>query len=234
MQDYDSLNVSDDIKKVLKQYNVDFVFQPIFARQGELVGYEALMRPKDKNIMEFIEEMTELDKLHDLELLTYFGATLAYRQRGYDIMLSINSFPSECFSEAEALEYSLCFRPIKDKLIIEILEYTREQGWTWEMKKKHLDTYRGIEVALDDFGTGTNGEEALDYYRPDMIKVDRTLITDIDKDIDKQTYIHKLIKECAHRAIVVLAEGVETKEEYDFLCEAGVDYFQGYYLGRPA
>ena len=234
MLDFSQLNVSDNIKKVLLKYRVDFVFQPIFVRSGELIGHEALMRPEGKNIMDFIEEMKEADKLHDLELLSFFGATMAYRQRGYDNLLSINSFPSESFSEEEALEYSLCFRPIKDKLIIEILEYTDEKHWTWDLKKQHINTYKGIEVALDDFGTGHNEDGAIDYYKPDMIKIDRSLISNIHEDKAKQEHLKSVLKLVKGSTIVVLAEGVETKEEYEYLLDQGINYFQGFYLGRPA
>lgn len=234
MLKFDNLQINDEIKSVLQKYNVDFVFQPIFSREENIIGYEALMRPDGMNILDFIEAMKEKEKLHDLELLSFFGATMAYRQRNYDKMLSINSFPEDCFSHEEALQYSLCFRPIKDKLIIEILEYTEEKDWTWDMKKKHVETYQGIEVALDDFGTGHNDMAAVEYYQPDMIKLDRGLISEIDKNPGKQELVKEYLKEMHDKAIVVLAEGVETKEEYEYLMSIGVDFFQGYYLGRPA
>lgn len=234
MLSFDSINVSEDIKSVLNKYNVEFVFQPIFSRTGKVVGHEALMRPEGKNILDFIDEMKELGKLHELELLTFFGATLEYKQRKYDALLSINSFPSEAFTREEALEYSLCFRPIKEKLIVEILEYTEEKHWTWTAKREHIDNYKGIEVALDDFGTGNNDSRAVDYYKPNMIKLDRSLISGIDTNPEKQSRLRELIDEMHKRVIVVLAEGIETKEEYEFLFNSGVDFFQGYYLGRPA
>ena len=65
-------------------------------------------------------------------------------------------------------------------------------------------------------------------------EIDRTLISNIDKDKDKQLYIKKLIDDMHNKLIVVLAEGVETKEEYDYLKGIGVDFYQGYYLGKPA
>lgn len=233
MLDFECLDVNETIKSVLRQFQVDFVFQPIYSRYGEIVGYEALMRPEGKRIVDFIEEMKQEDKLHELELLSFFGATLAYRQRGYDTLLSINSFPSECFSDEEALSYSLCFRPIKEKLIIEILEYTDEKHWTWEMKKRHVERYRGIEVALDDYGTGSNDQRAIEYYQPNMIKLDRSLISDIHQNKEKQENVKEILRKMHQKGIVVLAEGVETREEFDYLKSIRMDFYQGYYLGRP-
>lgn len=231
---FDKLNVSESIKEVLNKYDVDFVFQPIYSGFETIAGYEALMRPKNKSILEFIDEMTREDKLHDLEILTFFGATYAYKLRGYETMLSVNSFPTELFTEEELLEYTECFKMPREKVVVEILEYSDDKGWTWDMKNDQINRNRGVEVALDDFGTGFNDMKAVDYYRPHMIKVDRSLISDIDKDKDKQSHIKKLVKDMHDKLVAVLAEGVETKEEYDFLKGIGVDFYQGYYLGKPA
>lgn len=231
---FDLLNVNDSIKKVLNKYNVDFVFQPIISKFETVVGHEALMRPKNRSILEFIDDMTRDGKLHELEILTFFGATYAYKLRGYDTMLSVNSFPTEIFTEEELIEYTKCFEMPREKVIVEILEYSDEKSWTWKEKNSQIIKNAGVEVALDDFGTGFNDMKAVEYYKPHMIKVDRSLISDIDKDKDKQSHIEKLVKDMHDKLIAVLAEGVETKEEYDYLKGIGVDFYQGYYLGKPA
>lgn len=233
MLSFENLNVSQEIKDVLMKYHVDFVFQPIFSREGYIIGHEALMRPEGKDIMDFIAEMKEKNQLHELELLTFFGAAQAYKERGMNAMLSVNSFPAEVFSRQEALEYSLCFRPIKDRLIIEILEFTEEKHWTWKAKREHIAIFGDIDVALDDFGEGNNDFRAVKYYHPEIVKLDRKLVCNVDKDLEKQRVLNDLIKSLHQNVIEVLAEGVETKEEYDYCMAAGVDYFQGFYLGRP-
>lgn len=234
MLSFDCLNVSDSTKNALKQHNVNFVFQPIFSRDNTVVAYEALMRPVGKSVLEYIEEMKLYDKLHELELVSFFGAAMEYKKRNYNALLSVNSFPAEAFSTVEAEEYALCFKNIEEKLIIEILEYTEEKHWTWKAKREHITNYKGIQVALDDFGTGYNDSEAVAYYEPNMIKIDRSLISNIDNDKKKQNRLLDLVNDMHDKVIVVLAEGIETKEEYDFLYNAGVDFFQGYYLGRPS
>lgn len=72
MLSFDCLNVSDSIKNALKQHNVNFVFQPIFSRDNTVVAYEALMRPVGKSVLEYIEEMKLYDKLHELELVSFW------------------------------------------------------------------------------------------------------------------------------------------------------------------
>jgi len=122
MFDFDTLAIGKETRAILEKYDVDFVFQPIFSRSGSTIGYEALMRPKGKNVLDFIEEMKKNNKLHDLEILTFFGATNAYKQRGYDTLLSINSFPTEVFTQEELIDYTNCFEMPREKVIVEILE----------------------------------------------------------------------------------------------------------------
>jgi len=234
MLSFESLDISDKTKAILKKYDVDFVFQPIFSKYDKIIGHEALMRPNGKFILDFIEEMKAAKKLHELEILTFFGATKAYRDRGYETMLSINSFPTEIFTEEELVEYTDCFKMPRESVIVEMLEYSDEKNWTWNSKSNQISRNAGVEVALDDFGTGFNDDAVVEYYKPDMIKIDRSLITDIDKDEKKQSHLKRLVAQMHDKLIVVLAEGVETKEEFDFLKSIGIDFFQGYYLGRPA
>lgn len=149
-------------------------------------------------------------------------------------MLSVNSFPTEVFTETELAEYTNCFKMPREKVIVEILEYADEKNWTWDAKSNQIGRNAGVEVALDDFGTGFNDAEAVEFYKPHMIKIDRSLIMNIDKDEQKQNNVRRLTEDMHSKMIVVLAEGVETEKEFEFLLDAGVDFFQGYYFGRPA
>lgn len=234
MLDFQKLHVSDDIKNVLNKYKVDFVYQAIHDRGDNIVGYEALMRPEGMDVQEFIRTMEEQGKLHDVELLSFFGATLGFRERNLSSKLTINSLPSESLTEEEVKEYYKCYRPFKNKMVVEILEYTEEKGWTWEKKQKYMKAYKGIELALDDFGSGHNDLQAVTYYRPDMIKLDRELIANVDKDEKRKSMLTELIRNMHDKFVQVLAEGVETMDEYNFLFGADVDYFQGYFLSDPA
>jgi len=225
--------LSEKTKSLFEKYDIDFVFQPIYSKFNSIIGHEALMRPKGKFVLDFIDEMKKNNKLHELEILTFFGATHSYRERGYDTMLSINSFPTEVFTKEELIEYTKCFEMLREMVIVEILEYADEKNWIWKDKSAQIDKNTGVQVALDDFGTGFNDEAAVDFYKPQMIKIDRSLITDIDKDEKKQSKIKQLIDNMHKKTIAVLVEGIETKEEFECLKYIGADFFQGYYLGKP-
>lgn len=233
MISYEGFPISGEIKATLLKHRVDFVFQPIFNKDKEVTAYEALMRPEGKNILDYIEEMRREGRLHELELVSFFGATAAYRQRDYDKKLCINSFPSECFTADEARNYSHCFMPMKGTLVIEILEYSEGDLQTWKIKQEHSKLYRNVEFSLDDFGTGCNDSSAVDFYRPHTVKLDRSLITGIDASPEKQRDAAAYVTKFHQKGICVLAEGIETQAEFSHLAACGVDLFQGFYLARP-
>ena len=75
--------------------------------------------------------------------------------------------------------------------------------------------------------------DIVDRYEPEFVKLDRELISGIDADEVKQENITALLQMFHDRGIKVVAEGVETKEEFDWLVDAGAALFQGFYLHRP-
>lgn len=232
---FENLKVSDDTQKILDSFNnkIDFVFQPIFDKNLNIVCREALMRPTDMTITELIEKSIKDNTLHNLELATFFGATIAYKKRNYTERFSMNSFPSECFSLKEAKEYSESFKPIKEKMVIEILEYMIAKQEVWDIKLKHTKDYPGILISLDDFGSGFNGLGAVDYFNPRVVKIDRSLISEIDHNPTKQKSLSKFTNLFHKENRFIVAEGIETKGEFEYLKNQNIDYFQGFFLGRP-
>lgn len=228
------LPLNDEIVQALCELEIDYVFQPIFYRGGkEVFAYEALMRPKDKSVLDLIDEYDRMGKLHVLEVATFFGASMAYKERGYKEYVCINSFPSECFTEEENAVFNSYFEETLDKGIIEILEYPDVSEEAWKNKRETLRA-KGLKIALDDFGAGNNDMEAVELFGPSIVKLDRALIENIDSDSYKQKKCKDFVKIFHEQGMQVLAEGVETEKEYLFLEEQGIDLFQGYYLGRPA
>lgn len=231
---YDQLPLGEDILNALSELTIDYVFQPIFYPDGKTVyAREALMRPQGKTVLELIDEYTEADKLHVLEVATLFGAVQAYIMRGYQEKVSINSFPSECFTEEEDRVFDEYFGDYSGRGIIEMLEYPRLSLTKW-LKKREALSRKNLAVSLDDYGSGINDMEKVDLLQPEIVKLDRNLISDIDSKPMKQLSCKKLIDELHEKGKLVVAEGVETKEEFDFLVSLGADLFQGYYLAKPA
>ena len=232
---YDHLPLDEDILKALGELSINYVFQPIFHPDGKTVyAWEALMRPTGMTVTELIDDYTKKDKLHVLEVATFFGAMQAYFLRGYDQRVSINSFPSDCMRDEEADVFLKYFgEEIRGRMIIENLEYPYFSLEHWKIKKasvKHMDNL----LAVDDFGSGINDIERVEIMLPDIVKLDRELIAGIDHMTEKQENVKKLLPYFHEKNILVVAEGVEQKEEFEYLAGIGVDLFQGFYLAEPA
>ncbi len=232
---YDHLPLDKEILKALGELSIDYVFQPIFLPDGKTVyAWEALMRPQGKTVMELIDEYAKIDKLHILEVATFFGAMQAYFLRGYEQKVSINSFPSDCMKAEEADAFYEYFgEEIRGRMIIESLEYPYFSMEHWEVKNQSV-RFMDNMFSVDDFGNGINDMERVQIMNPHIVKLDRELISGIDHIPEKQENVTKLVLDFHSRGILVCAEGVEQKEEFDYLVGLGIDLFQGFYLARPA
>ena len=232
---YDHLPLDKEILEALGNLHVNYVFQPIFEADGKTVfAYEALMRPEGKTVMELIDEYADLDKLHILEVATFFGATQEYFLRGYDGKISINSFPSDCMKEEEADVFLEYFgEEVRGRMIVENLEYPYFSMEHWMEKDRSVRAMDNL-MSVDDFGSGINDLERVDIMSPHLVKLDRDLISGIDHISEKQENVRELVTNFHNRGIKVVAEGVEEKEEFDYLTGLGIDLYQGYYLARPA
>lgn len=92
----------------------------------------------------------------------------------------------------------------------------------------------GINLAIDDFGAGFAGLSLLTRFQPGIIKINRSIITDIHLYGPRQAIVHGILRCCDELEITVVAEGVEKVEEWCWLTAAGINYFQGFLFARPA
>ncbi len=232
---FEDLPLDEGILKALGELSINYVFQPIFLQDGKTVyAWEALMRPTEMTVTDLIEEYTKSEKLHVLEVATFFGAMQAFILRGYSQRVAINSFPCDCMTQEEADAFLEYFgEEIRGRMIIENLEYPYFSFKHWEMKSESV-RYMDNLLAVDDFGSGINDFERVEIMSPHIVKLDRSLISGIDHMIEKQENVRDLLDRFHSKGILVVAEGVEEKEEFDCLVGLGVDLYQGYYLARPA
>ncbi|MCR5337843.1 MAG: EAL domain-containing protein [Lachnospiraceae bacterium] len=232
---YDHLPLDKEILEALGELSINYVFQPIFLPDKKTVyAWEALMRPTEKTVLELIDEYMEADRLHVLEVATIFGAMQAYFLRGYTERVSVNSFPSDNLTQQEADAFWEYYGDsIRGRMIVESLEYPYFSYANWLEKSKSVRTMDNL-LSVDDFGSGINDMEKVELMRPHIVKLDRELISGIDHIPEKQQNVQELVLKFHSEGILVVAEGVEEKEEFDYLVGLGVDLFQGYYLARPA
>ncbi|MCR4776516.1 MAG: EAL domain-containing protein [Saccharofermentans sp.] len=235
MISFDHLPLDKDILKALRELSINYVFQPIFLPDGKTVfAWEALMRPTDMTVTDLIADYMKKDKLHVLEVATFFGAMQAFFLRGYEQKVAINSFPSDCMKQEEADVFLDLFgERIRNRMIIENLEYPYFSAEHWKEKSRSVK-YMDNLLAADDFGTGITNLELIELMSPHIVKLDRELISGIDHMSEKQRKVKELVSLFHSKGIQVVAEGIEEKEEFEYLLGLGIDLYQGYYLARPA
>ena len=91
----------------------------------------------------------------------------------------------------------------------------------------------GIQLAIDDFGTGYSSFAYLKKYALDVLKIDKSFVDDVPADGDSNEIVSAIISMAKVLKLSTLAEGVETREQLEFLQAHGCDYAQGYYFSRP-
>ena len=232
----------NEFEEMLRQEAVDYYFQPIFsARSGRVVAYEALMRPQMPTLrspLAVLKLARELGRLYDIERLTVFKASEAFqdlRRKGLireDALLFVNSIANVSLNDADVREYNRLYGDLLPDFVVEITEEA-------ELNLKELERKRYVPgasgtVALDDYGSGYSNGNSLLTIEPRYVKVDISIIRNIDTNMDKQQFLTGLVTYAKPRSIQVLAEGVETMAELQKVLELGVDLLQGYGCARPA
>ncbi len=134
----------------------------------------------------------------------------------------------ESFAEiidAYAIPYSAFSFEITETAIIE--NETRTMANIAKLKKL------GAKVSLDDFCTGYSSLNQLSDLNVDGIKINRSFISGVGFDEKMEATISGLVQVCEDFDLSIIAEGVETKEQQDYLIEMGCDYLQGYFFSEP-
>lgn len=91
----------------------------------------------------------------------------------------------------------------------------------------------GARIVVDDFGAGHSDLKRVLALHPDIVKLDMSLIRDLDRSPSQQRYVDELVDTCHQLGALVVAEGIETVEELEAVTASGADFGQGYLLGRP-
>lgn len=240
------LHLTNLLKKGLDNNEYILYYQPEFdLRTNKIIGMEALIRwflPGTGFISpeKFIPVAEKSKLIYDIELLVFDKALkqkLQWEQDGLEqlelsINLSCKTLENECnFRKIEKIltSYQLNYA----KIIIEITETMNLNDLKPIVERLNRLRKLGIKIALDDFGTGFSSLSYLRKLPIDIIKIDKSFISSISNN-NKEAIIVKNIIAMAHEMNYrVVAEGIETPEQYEFLRENYCDRGQGFLLCMP-
>jgi EAL domain-containing protein (putative c-di-GMP-specific phosphodiesterase class I) len=220
-------------------FDLRFAYQPIVDIGARtVVAYEALVRgPNGEGAGQVLHRVTR-DNLYLFDQTCRTGAIRGAVALGIRECLSINFLPNAVYHPATCIRSTLAAArehdfPIEN-IVFEVTEGERVQDRAHLVRIIRAYDEMGFRTAIDDFGAGYAGLELLSDYQPDFLKLDMGLIRRIDTDAPRQAIVKGVLAMCAELGIQVLAEGVETPAERDWLAAAGIRLMQGYLFGRPA
>jgi EAL domain-containing protein (putative c-di-GMP-specific phosphodiesterase class I) len=216
-----------------------FAFQPIVNVQTRSVfAYEALVRGmQGESAYSILSQVTEQNRYQFDQACRTEAVRLASALR-MEAMLSINFLPNAVYEPSTCIRTTLRACETYDfptaQIIFEVTEGERIEDRPHLMNIFKSYSELGFQTAIDDFGAGYAGLNLLSDYQPDIVKIDMGLVRDIDKDKTRQAIVSGTVMICHAIGTLVVAEGIETKEERDYLAGIGVELMQGYLFAKPS
>ncbi|SDY73995.1 EAL domain-containing protein [Tindallia californiensis] len=239
-----NLFLGEDLIYILKEKSLKILFHPIvLAKDHKIYGYEALTRgiKRDGRIMSPIEMFRyakEMDLLFHLDRLCREQVIKQAAEAGILEKVFINFIPTSIYDPDKCLrstDEAIHRYGLKaEQIVFEVVETERIDDY--DHLNYILDYYKdkGYATALDDVGSGYASTGALLRLNPSYMKIDMGIIRGIHENKQNQRILNEYLSIAREKNIYILAEGVETKEEIDYLTEAKVDFLQGYYFGKPS
>jgi EAL domain-containing protein (putative c-di-GMP-specific phosphodiesterase class I) len=240
LNDINEENIIVELRQIIENERVSPHFQPIYyTHPFKLMGFEVLTRIQADGVLSSPEFLfraalkyglyTEIELLAWSKALDYISTHL----KDQTIFLNCNPYLIE---GTQFLLIKSIFDKQKinpDKVILEITE--RSKISNYKVFYNQLRRYRdyGFRFAVDDVGGGFASLESIVETRPEVVKIDRQIVSNIERDGFKASIIKFVVAFCKENDILCVAEGIESKEQLKILLELGVDAVQGYYLHKP-
>ncbi len=230
-----------ELKRIIDTESVNVRFQPIyFLKPMRLLGLEMLSRPQTffpmLNPEIFFRSALKYGVYYEVEMIGWRKA-LKMAAENFDgkqkLFLNCDPYLMENEKFTQVKEEFSGYGLSTSDVFLEITE--RSAVIAYDVFYERLREYRqdGFKIAVDDMGAGYSSLESIIEIRPEAIKLDRHIINGVSQDFYKSSIVKLFVSFCRENAIICVAEGIETKEDFNALVALGVDAGQGYYLCRP-
>lgn len=228
------VTLSENFDSALRQLFV--AYQPIVDSAGVLFGHEALVRTDEASFRgpsELFDAAERLGRVQELgrRIRLKVSRDLSNAPEGTLLFLNLHACeladPELCAQESALACHA-------SRVILEITERKPLVGVP-NVRAKIAELRRlGYGVAVDDLGAGYAGLTCVNLIEPDIVKLDMSLIRDVDRSTRKRSLVRSMVQVCQEElGMRVVCEGVETPAELEALISSGATLFQGYLLGRP-
>jgi diguanylate cyclase (GGDEF)-like protein len=235
-----TLQCRDDIALAIKNQRVHAVYQPIVDKDENIVKYETLMRIQKEGVDE---------KLSPASFLEIAMKTRLYEELSYIVIVSTLQKMKDCTC---VLSLNLTYNDIKNIHLVEklnnffkeyptvgsrvIFEITEDQAIeNYDDVKQFIKKFREykIRIAIDDFGSGFSNFEYILEIEPDYIKIDGSLVKNIDTNKKSFTLVEAIVQFSHKLGIKVIAEYVHSRHIFEMLKSLEIDEYQGFYFFKP-
>ena len=232
--------------KAIERNELYLTYQPQYRTidKDEVIGYEALLRWKNKTLgfvapMDFVPLAESIDYINTIGRFVINEAINFIQKKnleGKNIKVSINASYKELLQKdyvSHLLETLKAHDVSINQLHIEITETTISEYIDAVRDNLVALNQNGFEMHMDDFGTGYSSLYQLGRMPFQILKIDKSFVWALTTDT-KMRALTNLIIDIAHRMdMKIIAEGVESRSQYDILIAMGCDYFQGYLFSKP-
>lgn len=239
------LRIERDLRKAMRRGDLQLHYQPkVDARTGTVVGAEALLRwqvdgrdvYRPDQFVPVAEESGLIGPLGKWALQEACRQAAEWHRAGRSVAIAVNVAPPQFLQPGfhETLRTLLHESALPPGLIeLELTERMVMSGGDHSRVLMHRIKELGISLALDDFGTGYSSLSYLKHFPIDVLKIPRTFVRDIATDTDSAAIADAIITMAQSMEMSVVAEGVETEEQAEYLREAGCALLQGFLYGAP-
>jgi EAL domain-containing protein (putative c-di-GMP-specific phosphodiesterase class I) len=211
-------------------------FQPIIDVTAKRVfAYEALLRTDEESLRRtdiFIATAERLDKIHLLGRTVRAAVARAAADAPSDALLFVNVHGLELTDE-ELFSADTALAGLAKRVVLEITERTGLDPAAGPTRVAMLRKL-GYRIAVDDLGAGYAALGALATLEPEIVKLDMSLVRDLDQHATKRRVVAAIANLCRELGGRVVAEGVETDAERKACIDSGIDLLQGYLFAKPA
>jgi len=234
-----TLKCREEISSAIQDDRVIAVYQPIVNIEAKTVKYETLMRLQEEETLKLISPFYFLDVAVKTRQYEYLSSRVIFKAldvlKNSEETLSINFTYNDIKNVKLTQELEAFFMENQDTGQRTVFEITESQAIkNYEDVKNFIKQFRkhGVKIAIDDFGSGFSNFEYILEIEPDYLKIDGSLVKDIDTDIKSHTLVQAIVEFSHKLGIKVIAEYVHSKVIFEMLKDLGVDEYQGFYFSQ--